>query len=60
MRGHGTHMWICGAMVVGALAVGLLTGNGLAFLPVVGCVLMMAVMMLMMGRMGGSGRSDRD
>jgi hypothetical protein len=38
-------MWMCGAMVVGALLIVLFTGNALAFLPVVGCVLMMVVMM---------------
>lgn len=46
-------MWMCGAMVVVALAIVLATGNAFAFLPVIGCVLMMAVMMLMMGGMGG-------
>jgi hypothetical protein len=46
-------MWMCGAMVVGALIVVLVTGSGFAFLPVVGCVLMMLVMMWMMGGMGG-------
>ena len=58
MRGHATHMWMCGAMVVGALAVVLFTCNALAFLPVVGCVLMMVVMMQMMGGMGGRGSDD--
>jgi hypothetical protein len=48
-------MWMCGAMVLAALAVVLFTGNALAFLPVVGCVLMMVVMMQMMGGMGGRG-----
>ena len=42
-------MWMCGAMVVGALVVVLFTGNGLAFLPVIACVLMMVVMMQLMG-----------
>ena len=55
MRGHGAHMWMCGAMVVAALAIVLFTGNPLAFLPVIGCVLMMVVMMQMMGGMGGHG-----
>ena len=54
MRGHGAHMWLCGAMVVAALIIVLATGNSVAFLPVVGCMLMMAVMMRMMG---GHGRS---
>jgi len=48
-------MWMCGAMVVGALAIVLVTGNALAFLPVIGCVLMMVLMMQMMGGMGGGG-----
>ena len=52
-------MWMCGAMVVGALGVVLFTGNALAFLPVVGCVLMMVVMMRMMGGMGRHDRTDR-
>jgi hypothetical protein len=52
-------MWMCGAMIVGALIIGLATGNALAFLPVLGCVLMMVVMMQMMGGMGGHDR-DRD
>jgi hypothetical protein len=60
MRGHAAHMWMCGAMVVGALAVVLVTGNALAFLPVIGCVLMMVVMMQMMGAMNGRDRGDRD
>ena len=47
MRGHGTHMWICAAMIVGALA--------LALAPLIGCVLMMVVMMRMMGGMSGPG-----
>jgi hypothetical protein len=33
----------------------LFTGNAFAFLPVIGCVLMMVVMMQMMGGMGGRG-----
>ena len=35
-------------MIAGALIVVLITGNGFAFLPVMGCVLMMVVMMQMM------------
>ena len=60
MDGHGAHMWMCAAMVLGALAVVLLTGNALAFLPVVGCVLMMVVMMQMMRGMGGRGDDRRE
>ena len=46
-------MWMCGAMVLGALIVVLATGSAFAVLPVIGCVLMMVVMMQMMGGMGG-------
>ena len=42
-------MWMCGAMVVGALLIVLFTGNAIAFLPVIACVLMMVVMMQLMG-----------
>jgi hypothetical protein len=52
-------MWMCGPMIVGALIVGFATGSAFAFLPVIGCVLMMVVMMQMVGGMGGHGR-DRD
>ena len=53
-------MWMCGAMVVFALIVLLATGNAFAFLPVIGCVLMMVVMMQMMGGMGGHGGDHTD
>ena len=56
MRGHGMHMWMCGAMILGAVVVVAITGSGVALLPAVGCVLMMVVMMRMMGGMGGDGR----
>ena len=56
MRGHGMHMWMCGAMVLGALVVVGLTGSAFALLPAIGCVLMMVVMIRMMGGMGGDGR----
>ena len=59
MRGHGAHMWMCGAMVVVALGVVVFTGNALAFLPVIACVLMMVVMMRMMVGMGRHDRIDR-
>ena len=53
MQGHKVHLWMCGALVVGALITVLVTANALAFIPVIGCALMMGVMMLMMGGMGG-------
>jgi hypothetical protein len=59
MRGHGAHLWMCGAMVLAALVIVLFTGNALAFLPVVGCVLMMVVMMQTMGGMGGRGNDGQ-
>jgi len=49
---------MCGAMVVAALIAVLVTGNSIAFLPVIGCVLMMVVMMQMMAGIGGG--HDRD
>ena len=52
MRGHASHMWMCGAMVLGALALVLVTGSPLGVIPVIACVLMMVVMMSMMS--GGS------
>ena len=58
MRGHGAHMLMCALMIVAALVVGLLTGNALALIPIIGCVLMMVVMMRMMRGMGGH-RSGR-
>ena len=59
MRGHAAHIWMCAAMVVLALIVVLSTGSLAALLPVVGCVLMMAVMMRIMGGMGGHDDRDR-
>jgi hypothetical protein len=53
MRGHGLHLWLCGALIVGAVIAVLVTSNALAFVPVIACGLMMGVMMLMMGGMGG-------
>jgi hypothetical protein len=55
MRGHGMHMWMCGAMVLVALVVVLATGTAYFLLPVIGCVVMMGAMMLMMGGIGGRG-----
>jgi hypothetical protein len=59
MRGHGTLMWMCGAVVVVALVVVVATGSAFSFLPVVGCVLMMGAMMFMMGGMGRRGGDRR-
>jgi hypothetical protein len=47
MRGHGMHMWMCGAMVLVALVVVLATGSSFVLLPVIGCVLMGAMMFMM-------------
>ena len=55
MRGHGTDMWICAAMIVGALALALFSSSALALAPLIGCVLMMVVMMRLMGGMSGPG-----
>lgn len=49
-------MWMCGAMVVGAIVLLLVTGSAFAFLPVLGCVAMMLAMMWMMSGMGRGGR----
>lgn len=59
MHGHRAHVWMCGAMIVAALAVLLLTADGLAFAPILGCILMMVVMMWMMGGMGNHDRESR-
>jgi hypothetical protein len=59
MRGHGTLMWMCGAVVLVALVVVLATGSAFPFLLVIGCVLMMGAMMFMMGGMGGRGGDGR-
>ncbi len=59
MRGHGIHMWMCGAMVLMALVVVLATGSAYFLLPVAGCVLMMGAMMFMMRGMGGRGGGGR-
>ena len=57
MRGHGMHMWMCGAMVLVALVFVLATGSAYFLLPVIACVLMMGAMMfMMMGGRGGDGR----
>ena len=45
------HMLICGAFVIGGIALAVAGVSGVvAFLPVLGCVAMMGAMMLMMGR----------
>jgi len=56
MRGHGMHMWMCGAMILGALVLVAVTGSAAALLPALGCVVMMVVMMRMMGGMGHGDR----
>ena len=56
MRGHGMHMWLCGAMIVVAVVMVVVTGSAAFLLPVMGCVLMMGAMMWLMAGMGGHGR----
>jgi hypothetical protein len=58
MRGHEAHVWMCGAMVLGALALVLFTGNAFALPPVIGSVLMIVVMTQMLGGMGGDDRGS--
>jgi hypothetical protein len=61
MRGHGAHMWICGAMIAVAVVLVAATGNAAYLLPAIGCVAMMAMMMwMMMGAMGGHGDQSSD
>ena len=55
MRGHGLRMWMCGVMVLVAVAFIIVTGSALFLLPVAGCVLMMGAMLWMMAGMGGHG-----
>jgi hypothetical protein len=56
MRGHGTHMWMCGAMAAFALILLLATGSALAFLPLLVCMGMMGAMMyFIMGSTRGRG-----
>lgn len=55
MRGHASHMLMCGAMILGAVVLVLVSGSVLAVIPAVACLLMMVVMMSMMR--GGSGGS---
>jgi hypothetical protein len=52
---------MCGGMILGAVVIALVTGNPFAFLPVLGCILMMVVMMQLMAGMSGQGeRRDHD
>lgn len=60
MRGHASHMWMCGAMIAGALVVVAVTGSTAVLLPAAGCVLMMLVMMQAMGPTGGQDHGDHD
>jgi hypothetical protein len=48
-------MWMCGAMAVAAVVLVVATGSAYALLPGLGCVLMLAVMVWMMGRIGRGG-----
>lgn len=46
MRGHGSHIWMCVALVLVALALVLSSGSAAFFvLPLLGCMLMMGAMM---------------
>jgi hypothetical protein len=58
MRGHATHMWICGAMILAAAVLVVVTGSALWLLPVLCCVVMMGAMMFVMAGMGRHGRGD--
>ena len=60
MLKHASHMWMCGAMIVAALAIGFATGSPAALLPAVGCVVMMLVMMRMMDGHGRGGNDPRE
>ena len=54
MKGHLKHLLMCSPMIV--VGIVLLAGGAnvlVAFLPVLGCVLMMGMMMRMMGHGGG-------
>ena len=45
------HMLLCGALVFGGVGLAIAGVSGVvAFLPLVGCVVMMGAMVLMMGR----------
>ena len=59
MRGHGVQMWMCGAMVLVALVIVLVTGSVFFLVPVIGCVLMMGAMLYMMGGTGGHSGEGR-
>ena len=55
MRGHGAHMWMCGAVIVVALAFVLATGSAVYVLWPLACMVMMGGMMWLMMRGGGRG-----
>lgn len=45
------HMLLCGALVIGGVGLAIAGVSGVvAFLPLVGCMVMMGAMVLMMGR----------
>jgi hypothetical protein len=52
-------MWMCGAMIALALVLLVVSGNPAALLPAIGCVLMMAAMMSMMGGHDGDDPHQR-
>ena len=55
---HASHMWLCGAMIIGAGVLAIVTGTVAVLLPAAGCVLMMLVMMRMMGGHDHGGPHD--
>ena len=55
MRGHGTLMWMCGAVVVGALIVVPVTASASPFLPVLA---LMAAVFIFSGLVAGPALAD--
>jgi hypothetical protein len=52
-------MWVCAVMAAVALGTVLASGNAIPLLGVIGCVVMMAMMMLMMGGIGDRSGPNR-
>lgn len=53
---HGKHILSCAAFAAAAIALVSVGAGALAFLPVLGCALMMGMMIWMMTRPDGHGR----